>query len=111
MISEVSISGAQSFAPTFVGQSADLFQALPYRSREVFRRRRLNGYLALRALSRFLASSFRMCLNCEVLKGMLPWRTKYPLSQVPIKPVPILGARRCPFFAMGTPLLALLGRC
>ena len=25
-------------------------------------------------------SSFRMCLNCEVLKGMFPWRTRYPLS-------------------------------
>ena len=23
---------------------------------------------------------FRMCLNCEVLKGMSPWRTRYPFS-------------------------------
>ena len=28
----------------------------------------------------FLASSCRICLNCEVLKGMLPWWTRYPLS-------------------------------
>ena len=26
----------------------------------------------------FVASIFRMCLDCEVLKGMLPWRTRYP---------------------------------
>ena len=43
-------------------------------------RHRLNGYLAQRVPSLFLASSFRMCLNCEVLKGMFPWRTRYPLS-------------------------------
>ena len=28
-----------------------------------------------------LASSFRMCLNREVLKGRLPRRTRYPLSR------------------------------
>ena len=27
-----------------------------------------------------LASSFTMCLTCEVLHGMFPWRTRYPLS-------------------------------
>ena len=43
-------------------------------------RHRLNGYLAQRVPSLFLASSFRMCLNCAVLKGMFPWRTRYPLS-------------------------------
>ena len=30
--------------------------------------------------SLFLASSFRMCLKCEALKSMFPWRTRYPLS-------------------------------
>ena len=35
-----------------------------------------------------LASSFGMCLNSEVLKGMFLWRTRYPLCEVPIKPVP-----------------------
>ena len=35
-------------------------------------RHRLNGYLAQRVPSLFLASSFRMCLNCEVLKGVFP---------------------------------------
>ena len=30
-----------------------------------------NGYLVF-----VLASSFRMCLDCEVLKGMFPWRTR-----------------------------------
>ena len=43
-------------------------------------RHRLNGYSALRVPSLFLASSFRMCLNCEVFKGMFPWRTRYPSS-------------------------------
>ena len=43
-------------------------------------RHRLNAYLAQRVPSLVLASSFRMCLTCEVLQGMLPWRTRYPLS-------------------------------
>ena len=43
-------------------------------------RHRLNGYLAQRVPSLFPAISFRMCLNCEVGKGMFPWRTRYPLS-------------------------------
>ena len=43
-------------------------------------RHRLNGFLAHRVPSLFLDSIFRMCLSCEVLKGMLPWRTRYPLS-------------------------------
>ena len=51
-------------------------------------RHRLNGYLVHRVPSLFLASSFRTCLNCEVLKGMFPWRTRHPLSQAPIKPAP-----------------------
>ena len=34
------------------------------------------------------ASSFRNCLGCAVLQGTFPWRTRYPLSWVPIKPVP-----------------------
>ena len=42
-------------------------------------RHRLNGYLAQRVPCIFLASSFRMYF-CEVLKGMFPWRTRYPLS-------------------------------
>ena len=39
-------------------------------------RRRLSGYLAQRVPSLSLASSFRTRLNCEVLKGMFPWRTR-----------------------------------
>ena len=35
-------------------------------------RHRLNGYLAQRVPSLFLASSFRMCLHCEVLKVYFP---------------------------------------
>ena len=56
----------------------------------MYYRHRLDEYLAQRVPSLSLAGSFRMCLNCEVLKGMFHWRTRYPLSQVPIKPVPIL---------------------
>ena len=40
-------------------------------------RRRLNGYLAQRAPSLSLASSFGTRLNCAVLKCMFPWRTRY----------------------------------
>ena len=43
-------------------------------------RHRLNGYLARRVPSLILAISLTMCLNCEVLKGMCPWKTKYPLG-------------------------------
>ena len=43
-------------------------------------RHRQNGYLAQRVPSLFLASSFRMCLNCEFLKIIFPLRTRYPLS-------------------------------
>ena len=32
------------------------------------------------SLSLSLASSFRSCLSCAVLKGMFPWRPRYPLS-------------------------------
>ena len=46
-------------------------------------RHRLNGYLDLAqripSLS-FIASSSRSCLDSAVLKGMFPWRTRYPLS-------------------------------
>ena len=49
---------------------------------------RLDGYLAQRVPSFLLASSFRLCLDCDVLKGMFPWRTRYPLSSVPVKPMP-----------------------
>ena len=45
-----------------------------------YSRHRLNGYFAQRVPSLSLASSFTMCLNCEVLQGMFPWRTRYPLS-------------------------------
>ena len=38
----------------------------------------LNVNLAQRVPSLFLASSFMFCLDCEVLKGMFPWRTRYP---------------------------------
>ena len=51
-------------------------------------RHQLNWYLAQRVPSFFLASSFRTCLNYAVLKGMPPWRTRYPLSSVPVMPVP-----------------------
>ena len=43
--------------------------------RSVKCRHRLNGYLAQRVPSLFLANSFRTCLDCEVFKGMFPWRT------------------------------------
>ena len=43
-------------------------------------RHRLNGYLAQRVLSHFLASSFRNLFNCAVLKCMFPWRARYPVS-------------------------------
>ena len=46
----------------------------------VFFWHRLNGYFAQRVPSLFLASSSRMCLNREVLKGMFPWRTRQPSS-------------------------------
>ena len=52
-------------------------------------RHRLTGYLAQRVPSLVLASSFTMCLNVEVLKGIFPWRARYPLSlQVPMRPAP-----------------------
>ena len=43
-------------------------------------RHRLNGYLAQQVPSFLFAGSFGRCLNCEVLKGMFPWRTRYTLS-------------------------------
>ena len=73
----------ESFFPT-----SPAAWAFPKRPGHSFRHRP-NGYLAQRVPSLFLANSFRMCLNCEVLKGIFPWRTRYPLSWVPIKPVPI----------------------
>ena len=53
----------------------------PEVSRLLLSRHRLNGYLAQRVRSLYPASSFRKCLDCEVLKGMFPWRTRYPLSR------------------------------
>ena len=47
---------------------------------EIISRHRLNGYLAQRVPSLSLASNFTMCSNCEVLEGMFPCRTRYPLS-------------------------------
>ena len=47
-------------------------------------RHRLSGYLAQRVPSIFLASSFRMSLDCEVLNGMFPWRTMYLLARYPL---------------------------
>ena len=47
----------------------------------VVNRHRLNGYLAQGVPSLFLASSFTTCLNREVLQGMFPWRTRYPVSR------------------------------
>ena len=43
-------------------------------------RHRLIVYLAQRVPSLFLASSFRSCLNCAVLKCIFAWGTRYPLS-------------------------------
>ena len=43
-------------------------------------RPRLKGYVAQRVPSFGLANSFTMCVICEVLKGLFPWRTRYPLS-------------------------------
>ena len=43
-------------------------------------RHRLHRYFAQRVPSICLASSFRNCLNCAVLKCTFPWRTTYPLS-------------------------------
>ena len=40
--------------------------------------KRVLSYLAQRVPSLSLASSFRLCLNRDALKGMLPWRTGYP---------------------------------
>ena len=57
----------------------DLIACLLLQALAAFRHR-LNGYFAQRLPSLFLASSFRNCLSREVLKGMLPWRTRYPLS-------------------------------
>ena len=36
---------------------------------------------AIHCTSCCLSNSFRMCLNCEVIRGMFPWRTRYPLSR------------------------------
>ena len=47
-----------------------------------------NGYFAQRVPGLFLAGSFRMCSDCEVLKGICPWRIRHPLCQVHIEPVP-----------------------
>ena len=44
--------------------------------RLAFSRHRLNGYLAQRVPTLSLASSFRICLDCEVLKGMFPGHVK-----------------------------------
>ena len=41
-------------------------------------RHRPNGYLAQWVPSIRLASSFTMCLMCDVLTGIFPWRTRYP---------------------------------
>ena len=68
---------------------------------------RLNGYLAQRVPSLFLASSFRMCLDCEGLKGAFPWRASYRLSPCsagtgcPTSPVP-LGERKKGMETWGT---------
>ena len=40
----------------------------------------VNGYLAQRVPSLVLAGSSRHCLNCAVLTGIFPWRTRHPLS-------------------------------
>ena len=52
-------------------------------------RQRLNGYLAQRVPGLFLANMFRIGYNVEALTGTFLSRTRYPLSSVPIKPVPI----------------------
>ena len=47
----------------------------------VITRHRLNGYLAQRLPSLFLASSSRNCLNYAVLRWMFSWRARYPLHR------------------------------
>ena len=58
-------------------------------SRNLSSRHRLNGYSAQRVAGLFLASSSRIVLDASAPKCMFPWRARYPLSQVPITPVPI----------------------
>ena len=43
-----------------------------------------------RTSSHVLVGSFRNCLNCSVLKCMSAWRTRHPLSSVPIEPAPTI---------------------
>ena len=43
-------------------------------------RHRLNRYLAQWVPSFVIASSFRICLDSEGLKGMFAWRTLYQFS-------------------------------
>ena len=60
-----------------------LYSTLLYSARGRLRvraRHWLNGYFAQRAPSLFPAGSFRSCLNYAVLKCMLPWRARHPLS-------------------------------
>ena len=64
-----------------------------------YNRHRLNGHLAQRVSSFFLASSFRNCLTSAVLECMFPWRTRYQLSLVPIKLVPTINTNTGCWFA------------
>ena len=43
-------------------------------------RHRLDGYSGHRVSSLFLAGRSRNCLKHAVLKGVFPWRTRYPLK-------------------------------
>ena len=65
----------------------------------------LNGYLAQRVPSLFLASSFMNCLNCAVLKCMFAWRTR------PIKPVPSIVSRLSHLYAIMNTILLLYHIC
>ena len=60
-----------------------------HRGTERFVRHRLIGYLEQPVPSHSPASSSRIVFNRSAPKCMFPWRAGYPLSQVPIKPVPI----------------------
>ena len=58
-------------------------------------RHRLNGFLAqLAPRSLLVLEAVLRCVEIsEVLKGMLPWRTRYPLSKAPVQPVTNLEQR------------------
>ena len=89
------VHGGSCFAPPTPGRFPDAPARLEFC--KSFDRHRLNGYLDQWAPNLFPASS--SSLDCAVLESMLSWRARYPLSQVPMKPVPIraVGRRKSAF--------------